>query len=72
MQLVKICNNRNEIFDELEKSFGKDIAEDMLRATERNGMSAYGKYMVRKVGRDYLLFMLNAWEVKKECSTAQQ
>lgn len=66
MQLIKICKDKNEILEELEKSFGKDIAEDMLRATERNGMSAYGKYMVRKVGRDYLLFMLNAWEVKAE------
>ena len=62
MQLIEIYKDEKKILLELKNHFKEDIAEDMMRAVERNGMSAYGKFMVRKVGKDYLLFMLIAGE----------
>lgn len=67
MQLVKIYKDENEILDELKKHFSEDIASDMMRSVSRNGMSAWGKFMVRKVGRDYLLFILPEIKEVAEC-----
>ena len=55
MQLVKTTTDEKEIFEILKTEFGKAIAFDMMRAVKRNGMSAYGRLMVRQSGKLYLL-----------------
>lgn len=58
MELIKGFKDENELLEELKVLYSDDIALDMLRAVKRNGMSAYGKYMIRKSGREYLLLGL--------------
>lgn len=62
MQLIKTTTDEKEIFEILKTEFGKAIAFDMMRAVKRNGMSAYGRLMVRQSGKSYLLFRLTAGE----------
>lgn len=52
------------MLERLKQYFNEDIAEDMMRAVDRNSMSAYGKYMVRRIGCQYLLLMLT--ELKED------
>ena len=65
MQLIEIYKDEYKVLEELKNHFSEDIATDMMRAVERNGMSAWGKFMVRKVGKDYLLFMLTGEEMSE-------
>ena len=58
MILVKTTSVRKEMLEKLKQYFSDDIAEDMMRAVDRNSMSAYGKYMVRRIGCQYLLLVL--------------
>ena len=62
MQLIKISSDEADILGMLVTEFGEEIARDMMRAVKRNGMSAYGRLMVRQSGKSYLLFMLTAGE----------
>ena len=54
MIFVKTTPDKKEMLEKLKQYF----TEDMMRATERNGMSAYGRFMVRKPGKQYVLLML--------------
>lgn len=58
MTLVKTTSERKKMLEWLKQYFSEDVAEDMMRAVDRNSMSAYGKYMVRRIGCQYLLLML--------------
>lgn len=62
MQLIKISSDEADILGMLVTEFGEEIARDMMRAVKRNGMSAYGRLMVRQSGKSYLLFRLTAGE----------
>ena len=62
MQLIKTSTDEKEILEILKTEFGKKIASDMMKAVKRNGMSAYGRLMVRQSGKSYLLFRLTAGE----------
>ena len=62
MQLIKISSDEADILGMLITEFGEEIARDMMRAVKRNGMSAYGRLMVRQSGKSYLLFRLTAGE----------
>ena len=62
MQLIRITSDEARMTEVLTKEFGEEIAKDMMRAVKRNGMSAYGRLMVRQSGKSYLLFMLTAGE----------
>ena len=56
------------MLERLKQYFNEDIAEDMMRAVDRNGMSAYGKFMVRKSGGQYLLLKMEHVELPQEVS----
>lgn len=58
MQLIKTSTDEKEILEILKTEFGKEIASDMMKAVKRNGMSAYGRLMVRQSGKSYLLLKL--------------
>ena len=58
MTILKTTSKREEMLGWLKQHFSEDVTEDMMRAVDRNSMSAYGKYMVRRVGCHYLLLML--------------
>lgn len=60
MQLIRITSDEARMTEVLTKEFGEEIAKDMMRAVKRNGMSAYGRLMVRQSGKSYLLFRLTA------------
>ncbi len=62
MQLIRITSDEARMTEVLTKEFGEEIAKDMMRAVKRNGMSAYGRLMVRQSGKSYLLFRLTAGE----------
>lgn len=62
MQLIRITSDEARMTEVLAKEFGEEIAKDMMRAVKRNGMSAYGRLMVRQSGKSYLLFRLTAGE----------
>lgn len=66
MILIKTTPDKKEMLEKLKQYFTADIAEDMMRATDRNGMSAYGRFMVRKPGKQYVLLMLAEEEVIEE------
>lgn len=62
MQLIRITSDEARMTEVLTKEFGEEIAKNMMRAVKCNGMSAYGRLMVRQSGKSYLLFRLTAGE----------
>ena len=61
---VKLGMTEQEVIDFLIQYYGEETAKAMIRAVKRNGMSAYGSFMVREArmaideNRKYNLFRL--------------
>ena len=48
MEVVKTAMTREELAQELGKHLDDETVKDMIRATDKNGMCAFGVFMVRQ------------------------
>lgn len=61
---VKLGMSEQEVTDYLTQYYGEETVKGMIRAVQRNGMSAYGSFilreasLIREIDKPYNLFRL--------------
>ena len=68
---VKLGMSEQEVIDYLTRYYGEETVKGMIRAVQRNGMSAYGSFilreasLIREIDKPYNLFRLPGFVPQK-------
>lgn len=72
---VKLGMTEQEVIDYLTQYYGEETVKGMIRAVKRNGMSAYGSFilreasLIREIDRPYNLFRVPGFIPQKRSET---